>query len=109
MKRIKKLLALLLIICVFAGIGHFVDDEENGKSTEPTILQEDTAKDRNEQDSDELDVELNEISTYEDFEEEAVLNIKDSDIAAESSFEIHYIDVGQADASLSLLKVFSVG
>lgn len=104
MKKIKKLLTLLLIICVFAGIGHFVDKEENGKVTESTILQENTTKDVNEQDSDELDLELsdsvNETSTYEDFEEEIVSNIKDSDIAAESSFEVHYIDVGQADASL---------
>lgn len=104
MKKIKKLLALLLIICVFAGIGHFVDDEDNGKASESTILQEDTTKDRNEQNSDELDSELsdsvNETSTYEDFEEETVSNMKDSDIAADSSFEVHYIDVGQADASL---------
>lgn len=99
MKKIKKLLALLLIICVFAGIGQFVDSEENGNVTESTILQEDTTKDSDEQDL-ELSDSVDETSTYEDFEKETVSNIKDSDIAAESSFEVHYIDVGQADASL---------
>lgn len=99
MKKMKKLLALLLIICVFAGIGQFVDSEENGNVTESTILQEDTTKDSDEQDL-ELSDSVDETSTYEDFEKETVSNIKESDIAAESSFEVHYIDVGQADASL---------
>lgn len=31
MKKIKKLLAILLFICVFAGIGYFVNDQESEK------------------------------------------------------------------------------
>lgn len=30
MKKTKKLLTLIMVILVLAGIGHFVSDEENG-------------------------------------------------------------------------------
>lgn len=104
MKKIKKLLAILLFICVFAGIGHFVNDQESEKATESTILQQDTIKDWNGQDSDKLDETSNnngnETNISENFEKETDLIKQDTDITAESSFEVHYIDVGQADASL---------
>ena len=104
MKKLKKLLALLLIICVFAGIGHFVSDEESEKTIESITLQEETIKGWNDQDFDELDAETNdsrnETSISEDFEKETDLVIQNTDIAAERSFEVHYINVGQADASL---------
>ena len=104
MKKIKKILTLLLIICVFAGIGNFINDEKSENATESAVLQEDTIKDLYEQDSDELNAESNDsgnkTGTSEKSQKDTDLVIQDTDIVAESSFEVHYIDVGQADASL---------
>ena len=104
MKKIKKILTLLLIICVFAGIGNFINDEKSENTTESAVLQEDTIKDLYEQDSDELNAESNDsgnkTGTSEKSQKDTDLVIQDTDIVAESSFEVHYIDVGQADASL---------
>lgn len=69
MKKVKRLFALLLIVCVCICIGYFANVKEHKKTTESVISPEKT-----------------ENSSY--------------DIATKSDFAVHYIDVGQADASL---------
>lgn len=104
MKKIKKLLAILLLVCVFAGIGHFVNEKESEKTTESSILQQDIINDWNGQDSDELE-ELsndngNETIISDNLKNDTDLVKQDKDTTVKSCFEVHYIDVGQADASL---------
>lgn len=79
MKTIKKMLALLLILGVFVGTGYFINGQESKKNIKSTFLQKNITENCADYEAEELDASVND---------------------AESGFEVHYIDVGQADASL---------